>query len=59
MNKMIHKMLQIMVNVFGVVGVLLTLCSIDVWDTKRMAVGFIMLLPVIIRAIVEDLRYGR
>lgn len=58
MNKMIHKMLQILFNIFGAVGVLLTLCSIDVWDTKRMAIGFIMILPVFIRSVVEDLKHG-
>ena len=45
-------------NVLGVAGVLLILCSIDAWETKRMAIGFIMMLPVIIRAIIEDLSYG-
>ena len=58
MNKMLHKMLQILFNILGVVGVLLTLCSIDVWDTKRMAIGFIMILPVFIRSVVEDLKHG-
>lgn len=51
-------MMRKLFNVLAVSGALLMLCSIDDWATKRMAVGFIMMLPVIFRAIIEDLSYG-
>lgn len=52
---MVSKVLRNMFNVLAVSGALLMLCSIDDWETKRMAVGFMMMLPVIFRAIIEDL----